>query len=197
MRKLNVLELNRLSPEEYSESNKTPVVVVLDNVRSMNNIGSIFRTADAFRLEAVFLCGITATPPDAEIHKTALGAEDVVPWRYFSNTLDAVSELKQRGFCILTLEQTDGSVPLHNYYPNENRQYALVIGHEVKGVEQDVIDRSDDCLEIPQFGTKHSLNVAVAAGIAIYTLFNGLNLITSKTKANGLTLGARRKRFSR
>jgi tRNA G18 (ribose-2'-O)-methylase SpoU len=168
MRKLKVSELRRLTPDEYRTSDKTPLVVVLDNVRSMNNVGSIFRTADAFRLEAVYLCGITATPPDPEIHKTALGAEDVVPWRYFDHANEAIIELKRQGYNICALEQAEGSIPLDCFKTENGCRYALVAGHEVKGVSQEVIDLCDYCLEIPQHGTKHSLNVAVATGIALY-----------------------------
>ena len=156
MRKLRTIEMKRLSVEEYHEAEKTPLIVILDDVRSMHNVGSVFRTADAFRLEAVYLCGITGCPPHAEIHKTALGAEDSVDWRYFKTAFEAVEELKGRGVIVYSIEQAEG------------KSYAIVMGNEVKGVHQEVIDASDGCLEIPQFGTKHSMNVSVTAGIVIY-----------------------------
>jgi len=175
MRKLKITELNRLSGEAYKTSRKTPLVIVLDHVRSLNNVGSLFRTADAFRMEAVYLCGITATPPHAEIHKTALGAEETVEWHYFSETLDAVHNLKQSGYVICALEQAEGSIPLEKLSLDKEKKYAIVIGHEVKGVLQQVMDVCDLCVEIPQFGTKHSLNVAVAAGIVSWDFFKMLN----------------------
>ena len=171
MRKYSVTELNRLTPEAYKTSIKTPLVIVLDHVRSLNNIGSIFRTADAFRLEAVYLCGITATPPHAEIHKTALGAEDTVEWHYFPEATEAVEVLKQQGYIVCAVEQAEGSISLENLSIDKNKKYALVIGHEVKGVQQQVVDACDFCIEIPQYGTKHSLNVAVAAGIVLWDFF--------------------------
>lgn len=174
MRKLKVTELGRLTPEEYRASEKLPVVVVLDEVRSLNNVGSVFRTADAFRLEGVWLCGITATPPHAEIHKTALGAEETVEWRYEKDTLEAVEELRREGYVICALEQAEGSLSLDRFRPERGRKYAVVIGHEVKGVSQRVVDCSDVCIEIPQRGTKHSLNVSVAAGIVLWEFFKGL-----------------------
>ena len=176
MRKLKITELNRLTADEYKESYKTPVIIVLDNVRSSNNIGSVFRTADAFRMAAVYLCGITATPPDAEIHKTALGAEDVVEWRYFKQTIDAVDELKRQGYVVCALEQAEGSVSLEKLSIDKNKKYAVVVGHEVKGVQQEVIDKCDICVEIPQFGTKHSLNVSVATGIVLWVFSEELYL---------------------
>ena len=174
MRKLKVTELNRLTAEEYKKSEKTPLVVVLDNIRSQNNVGSVFRTADAFRMEGVYICGITSTPPNAEIHKTALGAEETVEWKYFEKTIDAVSELKKQGYVICALEQAEHSVSLENFLPDKNKKYAVIVGHEVKGVQQEVVDVCDICIEIPQFGTKHSLNVSVAAGIVLWDLFRKL-----------------------
>jgi tRNA G18 (ribose-2'-O)-methylase SpoU len=168
MRKLKITELDRLTPEAYRASRKRPLVVVLDHVRSLNNVGSIFRTADAFRLEAVYLCGITATPPHPEIRKTALGAEDTVEWHYFADTRDALRRLKAEGYAICALEQAEGSISPDDFVPENDKKYALVFGHEVKGVQQEIIDLSDCCIEIPQFGTKHSLNVAVAAGIVVW-----------------------------
>jgi len=175
MRKLKITELNRLTPVEYKESTKIPLVVVLDNIRSMNNVGSVFRTADAFRLEAVYLCGITATPPNPEIHKTALGAEETVEWHYFNNTLEAVSELKKQGYILYAIEQAENSISLDSLKLQPSEKYALILGHEVKGVQQEVINESDYCVEIPQYGTKHSLNVSVAGGIVLWDFFKQLS----------------------
>ena len=160
--------MDRLTPEEYLRRDKLPIVVVLDDVRSMNNIGSIFRTADAFRIEALVLCGITATPPHTDIHKTALGAEESVPWRYAHSSLEAVKELRAEGYQVLALEQVHDSLKLDTLIPEPNQGYALVLGNEVHGVKEEVVQQVDHCLEIPQFGTKHSLNVSVAAGIALW-----------------------------
>lgn len=171
MRKRKITELNRLTAEAYKTSEKVPLVIVLDQVRSLNNVGSIFRTADAFRLEAVYLCGITATPPHAEIHKTALGAEETVEWHYFKNTIDAIRALKRQQYVIYAVEQAEGSVWLEDLSLDEKQKYAVVVGHEVKGVQQEVVDACDGCVEIPQYGTKHSLNVAVAAGIVLWEFF--------------------------
>lgn len=168
--KYKITELVRLGKEDYEISRKLPLVVVLDNVRSMNNIGSVFRTADAFRLEELRLCGITACPPHADIHKTALGAEDSVQWRYYSTTLEAVRELIREGYRVYALEQTRGSISLETFIPEQGERYALVLGNEVKGVDQEVVNICTGCLEIPQFGTKHSLNVSVAAGMAIWQM---------------------------
>ncbi|MBK5194557.1 MAG: RNA methyltransferase [Proteiniphilum sp.] len=173
-RKLKLEELSRLSIEEFHEAEKIPLVVVLDNVRSQNNIGSVFRTSDAFRVEEILLCGITATPPNAEIHKTALGAEDSVKWRYFENTLTAVDELHARGYTVFSVEQAENSLSLEHLTPERNRSYAVILGHEVHGVQQSVVDASDGCIEIPQYGTKHSLNVSVTAGIVLWDFFKGL-----------------------
>jgi len=173
MRKLKITELKRLSPEDFKRTEKIPVIVVLDNVRSLHNVGSVFRTSDAFLIEAIYLCGITATPPHPEIHKTALGAENTVEWLYFENTLDAVRLLKQKSYHILAVEQAENSIPLHKFRL-EKRRYAVIFGNEVKGIEQEVMDCCDACIEIPQFGTKHSLNVSVAAGIVIWEIFTGL-----------------------
>lgn len=168
MRKLNVLEMNRLTVEEFKAARKLPLVVVLDNVRSLHNVGSVFRSCDAFRIEAVYLCGITATPPCAEIHKTALGAEDSVTWKYYKSTLDAVEELKQQGYFVYSIEQVEGSQNMAKINLDRSKRYAVVLGNEVKGVQQEVINASDSCLEIPQLGTKHSLNVSVTAGIVVW-----------------------------
>ena len=163
--------MNRISPEEFKQSEKTPLVVVLDNVRSLHNVGSVFRTGDAFLIEAVYLCGITSTPPHAEIHKTALGAEDSVNWKYFEDTHDALNELKADGYSVFAIEQAEGSTMLPDFNTQSGIKYAVVLGNEVKGVQQSVVDACDGCIEIPQFGTKHSLNVSVTAGIVIWEFF--------------------------
>lgn len=170
MRKLNVLEMNRISVAEFKQSKKTPLVVILDNVRSMYNVGSVFRTADAFRIEAIYLCGITSCPPHPEIHKTALGAEDAVDWYYSKETLDVVKHLQQQEYEVLAIEQVEGSTMLQDFTTEPERKYAVVLGNEVKGVSQEVVDCCDRCLEIPQFGTKHSLNVSTAAGIVMWEM---------------------------
>ena len=170
-RKLNIEELNRLSIEEFRETKKIPLTVVLDNVRSLNNIGSIFRTADAFLIEEVILCGITATPPHPDIHKTALGAENAVKWRYFTETIAAIHELKVAGYTIFAIEQAQNSTSLQTLSLNKDAKYAIVLGHEVHGVQQTVIDAAHGCIEIPQFGTKHSLNVSVTGGIVIWDFY--------------------------
>lgn len=176
MRKLNITELNRISAEEFKKAEKTPLVVVLDNVRSLNNIGSVFRTSDAFLVEKICLCGITATPPSQEIHKTALGAEDSVEWVYEKSALECVNKLKSDGYFVYSVEQVAGSTKLQDLTLEAGRKYAVVLGNEVKGVQQDVVDASDGCLELPQFGTKHSLNVSVTAGIVIWDFFRKLKL---------------------
>ena len=160
--------MQRLSVEEFKEADKMPLVVVLDDVRSMHNVGSVFRTGDAFRIEAIYLCGITSTPPSAEIHKTALGAEDSVAWRYFPSAMEALETLKTEGYEVYAIEQAHGSTKLQTFTPSTNKKYAVVLGNEVKGVHQEVVDAADGCLEIPQFGTKHSMNVSVTAGIIIW-----------------------------
>ena len=168
MRKVRTIEMQRLTIEEFREADKLPLIVVLDDVRSMYNIGSVFRTCDTFRVEALYLCGICQTPPSTEIHKTALGAEDSVSWKYFKTTLEAVAELKKEGYKILSIEQVEHSTKLQIFIPQEGQRYAVILGNEVKGVHQEVVDISDGCLEIPQLGTKHSMNVSVTAGIIIY-----------------------------
>ena len=170
-RKLKLEELNRISVDEFREARKIPLVVVLDNVRSQHNIGSVFRTGDAFRAEEILLCGITATPPNVEIHKTALGAEDAVRWRYFEDTLGAVKALKTSGYTVFAIEQAENSMSLESFTLEKDKRYAVILGHEVHGVQQSVIDASDGCIEIPQYGTKHSLNVSVTAGIVIWDFF--------------------------
>lgn len=170
MRKLKLDELGRMSLDEYRDSEKHPLVVVLDNVRSKNNVGSVFRSADAFRVERLLLCGYTPSPPDRDIAKTALGADLSVDWTHHDDALEAVRQLKSEGYRILCLEQTEESVPLHEFRRDPALRYALVLGNEVDGVAQPLADLADHCLEIPQFGTKHSLNISVAAGIALYQL---------------------------
>lgn len=176
MRKLKITELNRLTPEAFKESRKIPLIVVLDHVRSLNNVGSVFRTSDAFRVEAIYLCGITACPPHAEIHKTALGAEETVDWKYFNDTLEAVENLRQMGYTICAIEQAEGSVMLDKLLLDKTKKYAVILGNEVKGVQQTVVDKCDMCIEIPQYGTKHSLNVSVTAGIVIWDFFKQLTI---------------------
>ena len=168
MRKLKITELNRLTTEEFKSHKKIPLIVVLDNVRSLHNVGSVFRTSDAFLVEAVYLCGITSVPPQAEIHKSALGAENSVEWKYYEDTLQAVNELKNTGYKILAIEQAEGSIMLEDLKLNSSGKFAVIFGNEVKGVQQAVVDASDSCIEIPQYGTKHSLNVSVTAGIIIW-----------------------------
>ena len=168
MRKLRVTEMNRLTVDEFKAADKLPLIVVLDDVRSMYNVGSVLRSCDAFRVEEVLLCGITAVPPHPEIHKTALGAEDSVSWRHYESAMEAVAELKSRGVRVMAVEQCEGSTMLNDFTPEEGRRYAVVLGNEVKGVRQEVVDACDGCLEIPQFGTKHSLNVSVTAGIVVW-----------------------------
>lgn len=166
--------MGRDTVEEFRAKEKLPVTVVLDNVRSLNNIGSVFRTSDGFRVAQICLCGISAIPPSPEIHKTALGAEDSVAWRYFADTAEAVDTLRKEGHIICALEQVNGSVPLDRFVPERDRRYAIIVGHEVNGVDQRVVDMADYCLEIPQEGTKHSLNVAVSTAIAIWHFYLAL-----------------------
>lgn len=175
MKKLSLDELNRISVNDFKNSEKTPIVIILDNVRSQHNIGSIFRTADAFKIEKIYLCGITACPPSREIQKTALGATESVSWEYISNTEDIIKTLKSDNYIVASIEQATNSINLGDFNPEENKKHALVFGNEVNGVKQSVIDISDFCIEIPQFGTKHSFNVSVTAGIVIWELFNKIN----------------------
>ena len=174
MRKLKITELNRLSVEEFKQADKLPLVVVLDEVRSLHNIGSVFRTSDAFLVNCIYLCGITATPPHPEMHKTALGAEDTVNWIYKKHTLEAVEELHNEGYTVLAIEQVEGSTMLGDLVLDKNKKYAIVMGNEVKGVQQEVVNACDGCIEIPQYGTKHSLNVAVTTGIVLWEFVNQL-----------------------
>lgn len=167
-RKLKITEMQRLTADEFHVASKMPLVVVLDSVRSLYNVGSVLRTCDAFRVEKLIMCGITATPPNAEIHKTALGAEDSVEWQHSDDALTAVDTLRAQGYTVLAMEQCEGSTKLPAFVPEAGRKYAVVLGNEVHGVQQAVIDAADGCLEIPQYGTKHSLNVSVTAGIIIH-----------------------------
>jgi 23S rRNA (guanosine2251-2'-O)-methyltransferase len=170
MRKLLNRELDRKTVEEFRQSEKSPVIIVLDNVRSQSNVGSIFRTADAFLAERICLCGITATPPHREIQKTALGATESVAWKYYQRTADAVRSLREEGFVIAAVEQAEGSIALNKFTPEEGKKYALIFGHEINGVDQEVLDLCDLCLEIPQFGTKHSFNIAISVGIVLWEM---------------------------
>lgn len=174
MRKTPNAELNRLSVDGFKQAAKTPLVLVLDNVRSLSNIGSIFRTADAFLLEGIYLCGITPTPPRKEIRKTALGATKSVDWQHFQETATVIQQLKDNDYQIIAIEQADESVSLENFVVEKGKKYALVFGHEVNGVSQQVVNLSDTCLEIPQFGTKHSLNVSVSVGVVVWDFFKQL-----------------------
>ncbi len=175
MEKKTIRDLNRDTIEQYRRRQKLPLVVVLDNIRSLNNIGSVFRTSDAFLVDSIMLCGITAVPPSPEIHKTALGAEMSVRWEYFPDTMECVRELHRRGFKVCVLEQVKESVRLNDFRPVAGEKYAIVAGHEVHGVDPDVVNAADVCLEIPQFGTKHSLNVSVSTGIALWHFFSALH----------------------
>lgn len=177
MRKLLNSELNRKTPEEVHRSEKSPFIIVLDNVRSQSNVGSVFRTADAFLTEAVYLCGITAKPPSREIQKTALGATESVNWRYFPGTVNSINELRNNGWIIVAIEQAEGAIALQDFMIQEDLKYALVFGHEVNGVSQEVMDLCDHCIEIPQFGMKHSFNIAVSAGIVLWELNRKIALL--------------------
>lgn len=172
MRKLKNIELNRLSVEGFKMSKKTPLIVVLDNIRSLNNIGSVFRTCDAFLIEKIYLCGITAKPPHKDIHKTALGSTDSVAWEYIEDTLELIEKLKANNIKIISIEQVESATMLQDFTPKNNITYAIVFGNEVKGVAQDVVSTSDIVIEIPQYGTKHSLNISVSAGVVIWDLFS-------------------------
>lgn len=171
MRKLRNSELGRISIEEFKAAKKTPIIVVLDNIRSLNNIGSVFRTSDAFLIEKIYLCGITATPPHKEIHKTALGATESVEWEYVEDTLSLVEKLKVESIKVLAIEQAEDSVMLNDLTVEKNQKYAIVFGNEVKGVQQEVVSAADSCIEIPQLGTKHSLNISVSCGVVLWDLF--------------------------
>ena len=175
MRKLANEELNRISKDDFKKSEKTPIIVILDDIRSLHNIGSVFRTSDAFLLEKIYLCGITATPPNKEIHKTALGATDTVTWEYSKDVLEVIQKLKEKNVKIFSVEQTENSIMLNDFQVETNERYALIFGNEVKGVSQEAINLSDGVIEIPQLGSKHSLNISVSVGIVIWDLFQKLN----------------------
>lgn len=170
-RKLKSDELSRIDNKIFKESEKFEVIVILDNIRSGNNVGSVFRTSDAFRLDSIYLCGITAQPPQRDIHKTALGATETVNWKYFENTLDAVSVARNDGYVVLSIEQTENAIMLDQFIPEAGKKYAIVLGNEVRGVQQKVIDQCDGSVEIPQFGTKHSFNISVSAGIVLWDIY--------------------------
>jgi len=176
MRKLKNSELDRLTVEEFKQAAKTPIILVLDNIRSFNNVGSAFRTADAFRLQSIYLCGITAKPPHREIHKTALGATESVDWKYFENTIDAIEELKNQGYTVVGLEQVDKSILLNDFNPDKQKKYALIFGNEVKGIDDKIIEHIDLFIEIPQIGTKHSLNVSVSIGVTVWDFLCKTNI---------------------
>jgi len=175
-RKLKNSELNRLSVTDFKKANKTPLIVILDNIRSLNNIGSVFRTCDAFAIEKIYLCGITAQPPHKDIHKTALGATDSVDWVYAEDILTLIDKLKASGVKIASIEQTVNSIQLQDFKPKPQQKLAIIFGNEVKGVQQSVVDKSDYCIEIPQFGTKHSLNISVSCGVVLWDLFKKIRL---------------------
>lgn len=174
MRKLKNSELNRIDVDAFKESKKTPLIVVLDNIRSLNNIGSVFRTSDAFLIEKIYLCGITATPPHKDIHKTALGATDSVDWEYKEDTLALVEDLKKEGIQTLAIEQAENATMLNEFTPDTSKKYAVIFGNEVKGVAQKVVSACDGIIEIPQYGTKHSLNISVSTGVVLWDLFTKL-----------------------
>jgi tRNA G18 (ribose-2'-O)-methylase SpoU len=174
MRKLKNSELQRLNIEEFKNAPKTPIIVILDNIRSLNNIGSVFRTSDAFLIEKIILCGITAKPPHKDIQKTALGATESVDWEYIEEISEAIKSLKKSGFTIVSIEQTENAVELQNVTIEAKKKYAIIFGNEVKGVQQEVVNQSDYCVEIPQFGTKHSFNISVSAGIVLWEFFKKL-----------------------
>jgi len=174
MRKLKNSELDRLNVDEFKQATKTPIIIILDNIRSLNNIGSVFRTSDAFLVEKIYLCGITATPPHNDIRKTALGSTETVDWEYAEHTIDVVKTLKSKNIKVMSIEQAEHATMLNDFEPEANQKYALVFGNEVKGVAQYVVDTSDVVIEIPQFGTKHSLNISVSCGVVVWDVFNKL-----------------------
>jgi len=175
MRKLENSELDRLSVEDFKEVTKTPLIVILDNIRSLNNIGSVFRTCDAFRIEKIYLCGISATPPHRDIQKTALGSTNSIDWEYAECTLELIRKLQLNNIQVLSIEQAEKSTMLNNFMPKKKQIYAVVFGNEVKGVSQNVVSESDQIIEIPQYGTKHSLNISVSCGIVLWDIFNKLS----------------------
>ena len=172
MRKLKNSELERLAVKEFKSAKKTPLIVILDNIRSLNNIGSVFRTSDAFLIEKIYLCGITAKPPHKDIHKTALGATDSVEWEHVEDTFELVKKLQAEGILVASIEQAENSVQLRNFTPSRNKKLAIIFGNEVRGVQQKIVSISDYCIEIPQYGTKHSLNISVSCGVVLWELFN-------------------------
>ncbi len=174
MRKLKNNELDRKTISEFKDASKTPIIVILDNIRSANNVGSVFRTSDAFLIEKIYLCGITAVPPNKDIQRTALGATETVNWEYAKDTISVLKKLQANGVHIASIEQAENSVALQNFKPTKNQKIAIVMGNEVKGVQQDIVSASDSCIEIPQFGTKHSLNISVTCGIVMWDLFKKL-----------------------
>ena len=176
MRKLKNSELDRLTVKEFKTSKKTPIIVILDNIRSLNNIGSVFRTCDAFLIEKIYLCGVTAKPPHKDIHKTALGSTDSVAWEYIDDTFGLIKKLKTQNIKVISIEQTENATMLNNFTPQQQTTYAIIFGNEVKGVSQDVVNVSDIVIEIPQYGTKHSLNISVSAGVVIWDLFSKLKI---------------------
>lgn len=176
MRKLKNSELGRIEVEEFKKASKIPLIIILDNIRSLNNIGSVFRTSDAFLIEKIFLCGITAKPPHKEIHKTALGATESVAWEYAEDTLALVEKLQEEKIHIASIEQAENSIMLQDFNPIKNQKYAIIFGNEVKGVQQKVVSTSDYCIEIPQYGTKHSLNISVSCGVVVWDLFKKMKL---------------------
>ena len=180
MRKLKITELNRMTVDEFKQAEKLPLVVVLDEVRSLHNIGSVFRTSDAFLVNRIYLCGITATPPHPEMHKTALGAEDTVEWRYKKHTLESIEELHNEGYTVFAIEQVEGSTMLDNLSLDADKKYAIVMGNEVKGVQQEVVNACDGCIEIPQYGTKHSLNVSVTTGIVLWEFAKRMKMFSTE-----------------
>ncbi|TGV02417.1 RNA methyltransferase [Flavivirga rizhaonensis] len=175
MRKLKNSELDRLSVDDFKSVKKTPIIIVLDNIRSLNNIGSVFRTSDAFLIEKIYLCGITAKPPHKDIHKTALGSTNTVDWEYVDDTMDLVETLQAKNIKVCAIEQTENATMLNDFKPEANTTYALIFGNEVKGVAQNVVSASDTVIEIPQFGTKHSLNISVSCGVVVWDVFSKLN----------------------
>ena len=176
MRKLKNSELDRLNIDEFKSAKKAPLIIILDNIRSLNNIGSVFRTSDAFLVEKIYLCGITATPPHNDIRKTALGSTETVAWEYAEDTLELIEKLKAEGVKVISIEQAEGAIQLHKFIPQQQTTYALVFGNEVKGVNQDVVNASDIVIEIPQFGTKHSLNISVSCGVVVWDVFSKLGV---------------------
>ena len=179
MKKLANEELNRISKEQFKEASKTPIIIILDDIRSLHNIGSVFRTSDAFLIEKIYLCGITAIPPNKEIHKTALGATDTVEWEYEKDILTVLDHLKNENVSLFAIEQVENAVFLHDFQVENKKRYALIFGNEVKGVSQEAIKKCDGVIEIPQLGTKHSLNIAVSAGIVIWDIFQKINQLTA------------------